>query len=261
MTKIPYMKIKISTILKNEKISKDTYLLELKYNSLVHPSQFIMIDTYPYRFLLKPFSIANFENSKLKIIYRVISDGTSWLSTLKASDEIRYLGPFGNYKKIKNLKVTKDNTIFLVAGGSGVASIISLYKYFSKFTKNIYFFYGEKDKEYIIDLKKFGINNVIYTTDNGTFGKRSNVVDVANDYIKKISADFIFLCGPKGMLKFSKNLFKGIKSFALLEEYMCCGVGVCRSCVVKIKDTKEDFVYQTVCKDGPLFELDKLVLE
>lgn len=257
------MKIKTSLILKNEKISKDTYLLEFKHNSLVYPSQFIMIDTYPYRFLLKPFSIADFENYKIRIIYRIISDGTRWLSTLKSSDKIRYLGPFGNFNKIKKLKITKDDIIFLVAGGSGVASIIFFYKYFLKFTKNIYVFYGEKDKNYIINLKRFGIKNAVYTTDNGTFGQRGSVIDATQKFTSQILPNFIFLCGPKNMIKSSKNLLNksNTKCFALLEEYMCCGVGVCRSCVVKIKNSKEDFNYQTVCKDGPLFELGSLVLE
>ncbi|MCS7231513.1 MAG: hypothetical protein RMJ67_05205 [Elusimicrobiota bacterium] len=256
------MKIKISTIIRNEKLSKDTYLLEFKHNGKVYPTQFILIDTYPYRFLLKPFSIADFENGNIKIIYRAISDGTKWLSNLKISQPIKYLGPFGNFQKIKNLKIDKNTKIFLIAGGSGIASLVFIYKYLIKYTQQIYTFYGEKDKNYLINLKKLNFKNIIYATDNGSFGEKGNIIDVVKKNLRltNLKPDFIFVCGPKEMIKNSKIFLEitTAKCFALLEEYMCCGVGVCRSCVVKVKD-KDDFVYQAICKDGPLFEL-KLIL-
>ncbi len=93
------MKLNSAKILKNIKISKDTYLMQFKIRQNVFPTQFIMIDTYPYRFLLKPFSVANFEYKVVSIIYKIISDGTKWLSTKKINDEIKFLGPFGNVEK------------------------------------------------------------------------------------------------------------------------------------------------------------------
>ncbi|MEN3014093.1 MAG: hypothetical protein ABDH23_05740 [Endomicrobiia bacterium] len=257
------MRIKKSEILKNEKISKDTYLLELKYSRKVFPSQFIMIDTFPNKFLLKPFSIANFENNKITIIYRVISDGTKWLSTLKPKSFLSYIGPFGNFKKIRNLKIQKNNKIFLIGGGSGIACLIFFYKYLTNFTEDVFTFYGEKDRSYIINLKKFKIRNLNYCTDNGTYGFKGTVLDLAKSKLSEIKPDFIFICGPKEMIKLSQIFLKNpdIKCFVLLEEYMCCGVGVCRSCVVKVKYDSTEFKYQTVCKDGPLFELDSLILD
>jgi len=255
------MKLQNAKVLENKKIAKDTFILKFKYNVQFIPTQFVLIDTYPKRFLLKPFSIANYEHKSVSIIYRIISDGTKFLSTLKLNDNITFLGPFGNVKKFKNiLKNIKTKTVVLIAGGSGVASIIYLYNYLKKFTDKLYLFYGEKTKDYVIKLENFGIKNVVYCTDDGSYGKKGNIVEVFKKH--NINCEILFCCGPKPMIKSLQNLIKeknDIKSYALMEEYMCCGVGVCRSCVVKIK-SGDDFVYETVCSDGPLFEIEKLII-
>ncbi|MFN3550715.1 MAG: hypothetical protein ACK4WJ_02755 [Endomicrobiia bacterium] len=229
----------------------------------VLPTQFIMIDTYPYRFLLKPFSIADFDNGICKIIYRTISDGTKFLSTKQKKEEIKFLGPLGNFEKFKNIKIKPEDNIVILAGGSGVAGMIFVYKYLSKITNNIKFFYGEKEKDYIINLSDFGIkNNVIYSTDDGSFAEKGFVTEVFYRNYKNFKIDYLFLCGPKQMIKSIQKSLKNksyIKAYVLLEEYMCCGIGLCRSCVVKVKD-KNDWIYQTVCKEGPMFELDNVLL-
>ncbi|MCX7957069.1 MAG: hypothetical protein N2643_04145 [Endomicrobia bacterium] len=282
------MKLNTSKVIANKQISCDTYLLEFEHSTKVYPTQFVMIDTYPYRFLLKPFSVSDFDGKKLKIIFRKISDGTKWMSTLKTGNLIKYIGPFGNKNKLLDLDIKKYDKIFLIAGGSGIASIIFLYKYLINKTKNIFLFYGEKDKKYIINLNIFNIKQKYYATDNGSFGFNGNVIDLAKKHFLINSPKFIFICGPKEMLKYSKQIFnntnstKSIKfnlaqknffssnlstekfplnfeltTFAILEEYMCCGVGLCRSCVVKTKNNDIQ-KYQTVCKDGPLFKLNEL---
>lgn len=254
------MRLQEAKIIKNLQINSNTFLLEFPYKYNIFPSQFVMIDTYPYRLLLKPFSIAGHKDGVVQIIYRVISDGTKYLSTQK--EKIRFLGPFGNIKKAKQvLKQIKNKKVYLIAGGSGVASLIFFYNYIKKQTKDLLLIYGEKEKSSVVNLKKFGIETSIYTTEDGSYGEKGTVVDVFLKYLKNNSIDCVICCGPKPMLKKLQELLsdKNVLSFALLEEYMCCGVGVCRSCVVKIKN-KNDFTYQTVCKDGPIFNFNEIII-
>jgi dihydroorotate dehydrogenase electron transfer subunit len=42
-----------------------------------------------------------------------------------------------------------------------------------------------------------------------------------------------------------------------LEEHMACGAGVCRTCVVPLKDG-ESWRYGRVCREGPVFDADEL---
>jgi dihydroorotate dehydrogenase electron transfer subunit len=43
-----------------------------------------------------------------------------------------------------------------------------------------------------------------------------------------------------------------------LETPMACGLGICFSCVTKVK-TPEGWDYRRVCVDGPVFEASQLV--
>ncbi|MBN1256348.1 MAG: dihydroorotate dehydrogenase electron transfer subunit, partial [Planctomycetes bacterium] len=48
-----------------------------------------------------------------------------------------------------------------------------------------------------------------------------------------------------------------------LDARMACGFGACYGCAVKVKDTSlpEGFVYQRVCREGPVFDANALIWE
>lgn len=257
------IKPKFATVLQNCLLSCDTFLMKLKVNLNPSPlpTQFVLLDTYPYKYLLKPFTVVEYKNNVLTIIYRVISDGTRYISTLSINDKIITLGPFGNTEIINQLLLCKNKNLVFIVGGSGVASVIFLYRELYKKNNNIIVFYGERTKKYVVNLANFGMKKVVYSTDDGSFGKKGLVTNIAVKSISAIKPDYIFLCGPKGMIRSSMEFVKKFpetKFYVLMEEYMCCGIGICRSCVVKIKQNNTDFIYQTVCKDGPLFDMSKL---
>ncbi len=257
-------------ILKNTRVSQDTYFLSFLSNIKFLPTEFVLIDTFPTKFLLKPFSIAVNDNNSVGIIYRVVGEGTKFISQKIVGEEIYYLGPLGNTYKFNEIvnSLRRNDLILLVAGGSGVASLVYLYKYFTRLGKKVKMFYGETTKTKIINLATFGIKNVVYTTDDGSFGIRGSVLEAVCEYFdnfSSISSITTFVCGPKSMLSRLKEIIEtklknvfNINCYALLEEYMCCGVGVCRSCVVKVKK-ENTWEYKTVCKDGPLFSLSEVI--
>jgi dihydroorotate dehydrogenase electron transfer subunit len=45
-----------------------------------------------------------------------------------------------------------------------------------------------------------------------------------------------------------------------LESPMACGLGICFSCVVKVK-AEDGWDYKRICVDGPVFNAESLVLE
>jgi dihydroorotate dehydrogenase electron transfer subunit len=47
-----------------------------------------------------------------------------------------------------------------------------------------------------------------------------------------------------------------LKLYVSLDERMGCGIGMCKGCPVKTKDG-----IKMVCKDGPLFDSDDLILD
>ena len=70
-------------------------------------------------------------------------------------------------------------------------------------------------------------------------------------------------CGPKPMLK---NVAKVAKEFGVpcqvsLEERMACGVGACLGCATPIRRDDGSVTYLHVCKDGPVFEAERVVFD
>jgi len=61
---------------------------------------------------------------------------------------------------------------------------------------------------------------------------------------------------PSVFLAFVSILPHGI--FELPAFFMACGVGVCRGCVVPVRDPDQGWIYQTVCREGPVFAVEEL---
>ena len=45
-----------------------------------------------------------------------------------------------------------------------------------------------------------------------------------------------------------------------MDEHMCCGVGVCLTCVIPVK-TGDGWEYQRTCTEGPVFDSRQIVWE
>ena len=72
----------------------------------------------------------------------------------------------------------------------------------------------------------------------------------------------LFACGPTPMLRAVGRIAEDFRVPAELsmDEHMCCGVGVCLTCVIPIK-TGDGWEYQRTCTEGPVFEAQSIVWE
>jgi dihydroorotate dehydrogenase electron transfer subunit len=122
--------------------------------------------------------------------------------------------------------------------------------------------YGARSREYLVDLNIFNncFQEVSFSTDNGTFGKKGFVSDLLQEDLKKYSTESVYyLCGPPKMLENCFFLLKKYKAeaFFSLENKMGCALNVCRACVVKVKSSNEKgYSMATCCFDGPNFHID-----
>lgn len=229
-----------------------TWEIRLKCSSLASvskPGQFIMIDCGERCFLRRPFSIHRINNDGLSIFYAVLPNGigTNWLSKRQNSERINLLGPLGNSfnldSKIKNL--------LLIAGGNGIAPILSLLQKVKGGIFSIILLYGTADN------KRLTIPNGIKhipATEDGSVGYNGCITDLLPKYIER--ADQIFACGPSPMYRTMAKMpeLKGKPVQVSLEVRMGCGFGMCYGCTVKTKTGLKQ-----VCKDGPIFELDEIL--
>ena len=77
-----------------------------------------------------------------------------------------------------------------------------------------------------------------------------------NDKAKKPGSIVAFTCGPNRMIEVVAEIAQraSIPLKVLLEKRMACGIGVCFSCVQKVRRPNGTEDYARICTEGPLFD-------
>lgn len=258
----------VFTVVNNDKVSDDVYKLTLFTEEFLKPKcgQFINIKV-PNRgdlILRRPFAIAGFdeENKTIFICYKVVGSGTNEFTKLKKGDNIKALYPLGNYFQISS----KHKKIAIIGGGVGIFPLLSVLRQHNNTDKEFYSFLGFRNKQSAIFLDEFknlsADNGLFVCTDDCSFGENGLVTDMFLRHIEEIKPDLILTCGPKPMLisvqKLTENI--DIPTLVSLEERMGCGMGACIVCTCKIKDNQGQVNNKRVCRDGPIFNINEVVL-
>lgn len=227
---------------KNELIAKDTFEMILigdDFSDIQH-GQFINIALEGF-FLRRPISICEFSKDQLKIIYKVVGEGTKLLSKIKGYESINCLYPLGNGFELPPKDVKK---VTLIGAGIGLPPIYGWYMYLKEKTDlEIKFISGFRSEEYTFYQDR--IENPILSLDS----KQQNIFDYIAD------EEYVYVCGPMVVInRLAKEDYVGQ---ALLEERMGCGFGACMGCTKRISETE----YKRVCVEGPMFYLSEVKYE
>lgn len=265
-----------SRIISKKQISERHFLLTFNDEKIADksfPGQFVMIKIDNGKtFLRRPFSICSVNRKTFDIIFKVVGVGTKILSEKKVDDVVSIIGPLGNGFPLSPIAYPLFPII--VAGGTGVASLLFLANHLSTYQpviQSIVVFIGAKTKKDVLfksEFKKLGCK-VIVSTEDGSYGSKGLVSDIFTDHLTIQPSNHlitVYACGPKPMLKKIAETCnkKKIKCYVSLEEQMACGVGACMGCIVKVKGERlkvknKGFEYKRVCKDGPVFVSEEIV--
>ncbi|UCD54674.1 MAG: dihydroorotate dehydrogenase electron transfer subunit [Candidatus Omnitrophota bacterium] len=249
-------------IISNKKIAPGHYILSFKAPKTAKntkPGQFFNIrvsQTYE-PFLRRPFSAHKIARNKIEILYKVVGKATEILSMKKKGDILDVLGPLGNGFDLE----TGVSSVFLVAGGHGVAPLYALAEQIIRGKSRALIFIGGKTKKHIVsdkELKELGAK-VYISTEDGSKGYKGLITDLVIRHCKaasRLAMTTIYACGPKPMLKEVAKLARRYKMpcRVSLEEYMACGIGTCLGCAVKTRTG-----FKLVCKDGPVFDSREII--
>ena len=249
-------------LIKKEQLKPDIFKFSMSAKEIVDiakPGQFIEIRVTEGidPFLRRPISIYNMdkENGILEIIFRVQGRGTEILSRKKEKDTVDIVGPLG----YGTFKFEGYKNIAILGGGIGVFPLYELAKNASKnITVNTYL--GFRNKEAVLleeEFKKVS-NKLVITTDDGSYKIHGFAINELKKDLKENKIDAIFACGPLPLLKSAQSLAKetNIPCQISLEEKMGCGLGVCLGCAVEVVTGG----YEHVCKQGPVFDSNKVVI-
>jgi len=224
--------------------------------SEARPGQFVTVRCGADLILRRPLSIHRVDNpNQLSMLFAVVGRGTQWLSQRQKDETLDLLGPLGNGFSIK----PASKKLLLIAGGIGVAPLAFLSQKSISEGRSVKLLLGARTKDglYPKKLLPSGIETVI-ATDDGSAGEKGKLTDILHRYIDW--PDQIYACGPLAMyntIAGEKQQWQNKKPVQVsLEIRMGCGIGACFSCSIKTKNGMK-----RVCLDGPVFNLDDIILE
>lgn len=262
------------TILSNVFLKDRRLLLELAVPSgfgSASPGQFlhIRIEDSCDPLLRRPLSIHDvIAHSKkkglvIRVLYEVVGKGTTLLSEKKPFSEVDCLGPLGHGFDLGGLK---ERTVYIVAGGMGVAPLFFLARKITevqnpKSKNQITVLIGARTKDDILREKEFkdlGCE-VHIATEDGSKGFKGRVTELLKETLRGATGEGrweICSCGPKPMLAAVSDIArqKKIPAQVSLEEFMGCGLGACLGCVIRTTSG-----YQRICHDGPVFDSQEVI--
>ena len=215
-------------------------------SAVTAPGQFVNIRLDGF-FLRRPISVCDCESGTLRLIYKVVGNGTQAMSKLQNSTELDVLTGLGNGY---NTGKSGDRPL-LLGGGVGVPPMYMLAKKLISEEKDVTVILGfntENEVFYENEFQALGAK-VLVTTADGSKGIKGFVTDAMD----KVDYTYFYTCGPEPMLKavYNKSTTSGQFSF---EERMGCGFGACMGCSCKTK-----YGSKRICKDGPVLEKEEII--
>jgi dihydroorotate dehydrogenase electron transfer subunit len=228
---------------------------------LVQPGQFAHIRILPLKdaLLRRPFSIYQVNGDTFSILYKAVGKGTEILSRMPPGDELSAIGPLGHGFTIPS---PGSETPLLVAGGYGMAAMYLLAQRSAQ--KGIVFVGGRRRVDILCEEEFRALGwDVRATTEDGSHGEKGLVTQPLLNELRRNKANRkLFACGPTPMLKAVGRIAGEFNVPAELstDEPMCCGVGVCLTCVIPIK-VGDGWEYQRTCTEGPVFDSRQVVWE
>ncbi len=241
-------------IVANKEIAKNVYQLDLigDASNIQRAGQFVNLKIDGL-FLRRPISICDASKNSLKLIYKVVGEGTEKISKMEAGQSISALIPLGNGF---DTSYAGANPL-LIGGGVGVPPLYLLAKELINNDKNnqlinnisiILGFNSAEDIFYVEEFMELGCN-VYLTTADGTLGIKGFVTDV----LDSVDYSYVYACGREEMLKALDSKVKTSYQFSF-EARMACGFGACMGCTKRLKNS-----YKRICKDGPVLFKEELV--
>ncbi len=277
-----------SAVVENVQLARDTFRLRLECPEIARrivPGQFVMVRLAGCDdpLLGRPLALYDVFRSPtgeplgIDLVYLVIGRMTRRFALLQPCQELEIWGPLGNGFPVANVR-----HLILVAGGIGQTPFPALAReYLGRrqygdpprtvpSADKVSLCYGVRSAEYLAgveDFRRRGVE-VHIATDDGTAGHHGLVTDLLRQRLKADAAQApstlrVMCCGPEKMMEAVSNMSKsyGVACDVSLETPMACGIGICFSCVAKVRQEDGGWDYRRTCVEGPVFDAAELIWE
>lgn len=267
------------TVDENVQLARDTYRLRFRCPEIagpIVPGQFIMmrLSGSDDPLLGRPLAVYDTVQSSsrtatgLDIVYLAVGKMTRRLALFRKGQPLEVWGPLGN-----GFPPEPAEHLVMVAGGIGQTPFLALaQEYLGLKTygdpprevptaSKVTLCYGARSKEFLAaagDFERLGVE-VHVSTNDGSAGRPGFVTDLIRPVITGSPLPArIVCCGPELMMANTAKVARelGVPCRVSLETPMACGIGICFSCVAKIRDRMGGWDYRRTCVEGPVFNAE-----
>lgn len=274
-------------VIENLPLARDTYRIRIACPELARrivPGQFVMLRLAGCDdpLLGRPLALydtvlsSGGEPMAIDVVYLVMGKMTSRLAQYRSGQTLDVWGPLGN-----GFSPQPVEHLIMVAGGIGQTPFMAVGREYlglreygeppRELTKSqkVTLCYGVRRAEYLAgvdDFRAIGID-VRLSTDDGSAGRHGFVTDLLRDVLTESAAEAgggrrrIVCCGPEKMMEAVAHIAHeaAVPCQVSLETPMACGIGICFSCVTKVRQLDSEWDYRRTCVEGPVFDAEQIV--
>jgi NAD(P)H-flavin reductase len=184
------------------------------------------------------------------IIFQAVGKSTTEFARMKTGDAyLDVVGPLGQATHIE-----KFGTVVGIGGGIGAAPLLPIATAIKGAGNRLLSIVGARTKDLLIleDEMRAVSDEILVTTDDGSYAKKGFVTNVLQEFIDR--GEKIDLCigiGPVPMMRAVAEVTRphGIRTMVSLNPIMVDATGMCGACRVSVGGTTK-----FVCVDGPEFD-------
>lgn len=272
-----------ATLLENAPVAKGIWKLRLgsaEIASTFVPGQFVMLRIADRTDPLIGRALAIYsadskmgtQRSWIELVYQVKGRMTTQLAEMVTGQRLELWGPLGNAFSDRAVE-----HLVMVAGGIGQTPFLTLAREAlglevygngtraHGYAQQVHLLYGARSAAYFAGLEEFrqtGLNLEL-ATDDGSIGPPQRVTDLLKAKLNELRGTSVRVvcCGPEPMMEAVSEIAhqQRVACEVSLETPMACGIGICFTCVAKVKQADGGWDYKRTCIEGPIFSAADIV--
>jgi len=254
----------ISTIISNKRVGA-YHQIHINVGEIVkscRPGNFVAISVggdSSRMILRRAFAISRVSESSqyggtMELIVAPHGAGSRWLCSQIEGAELDIVAPLGTSFGIP----TEPINALLIGGGYGSAPLFGLADVLKSRACKVDMLLGASNgsKIYAPMEGKRSVNSLKIYTEDGSMGETGRVTESLLEIVANRNIDVIYSCGPMGMLRAITELVANTEVIhqCAVEEAMACGIGICMTCVLPIRNEDESTSMLRSCIDGPVMD-------
>ncbi|WP_442485330.1 dihydroorotate dehydrogenase electron transfer subunit [Aeoliella sp. SH292] len=265
-------------VVENVQLATRTYRVRLEYPEIARqivPGQFLMLRLAGCDdpLLGRAFALydtiddASGSPAMVDVVYLVGGKMTSRLARYRAGQMLDIWGPLGN-----GFTVPECDRLIMAVGGIGQTPMLALGKEYLgqrsygdasrpvQHGAKATMLYGVRSVDLVAgeaDFRSAGFD-LRLASDDGSVGLHGFVTELLAQTLEETTSERrqVVCCGPEVMMERVAEICHAanVPCQVSLETPMACGIGICFSCVAKVRQDDGTWDYRRTCVEGPVFD-------